>query len=50
MSQPYKTILCVDAETRWSSKPTDWCEDPFTLSKMTTEEYIRSPHFKATNT
>ncbi|CAB4241150.1 PolA DNA polymerase I - 3'-5' exonuclease and polymerase domains [uncultured Caudovirales phage] len=47
MSQPYKTILCVDAETRWSSKPTDWSADPFTLSKMTTEEYIRSPHFKA---
>lgn len=47
MSQPYKTILCVDGETRWSSKPTDWSEDPFTLSKMTTEEYIRSPHFKA---
>lgn len=47
MSQPYKTILCVDAETRWSSKATEWSEDPYTLSKMTTEEYIRSPLFHA---
>ena len=47
MSAPYKTLLCVDAETRWSSKPTDWSEAPFTLSKLTTEEYIRSPLFKA---
>lgn len=47
MSKPYKTILCVDAETRWSSKATDWSENPFTLSKMTTEEYIRSPLFHA---
>lgn len=47
MSTPYKTLLTVDAETRWSSKPTDWREDAFTLSKMTTEAYIRDPQFKA---
>ena len=47
MSKPFKTILCADAETRWSTKPTEWCEDPFTLSKLTTEEYIRSPLFHA---
>lgn len=47
MSQPYKKILTVDAETRWSSKPTDWCEEGFTLSKMTTESYIRDDKFKA---
>ena len=47
MSLPFKTILTVDAETRWSSKPTDWCEDSFTLSKMTTESYIRDKKFKA---
>lgn len=47
MSAPYTTILTVDAETRWSSKPTDWSDAPFTLSKMTTEEYVRSPHFHA---
>lgn len=47
MSLPFKTILTVDAETRWSSKPTDWCEDSFTLSKMTTEAYIRDKRFKA---
>lgn len=47
MAQPFKTILCVDAESRWSSKPTDWCPEAFTLSKMTTENYIRSPLFKA---
>lgn len=47
MSKPFKTILCADFETRWSSKPTEWSEDPFTLSKLTTEEYIRSPLFHA---
>jgi len=33
-------ILVVDFETRWDSKE-------YTLSKLTTEEYIRSPRFKA---
>jgi DNA polymerase len=33
-------ILVVDFETRWDSKE-------YTLSKMTTEEYVRSPRFKA---
>lgn len=40
MSAPYKTLLCVDFETRWSSSD-------YTLSKMTTEAYIRDPRFKA---
>ena len=40
MSKPFDRILCVDFETRWDSKE-------YTLSKMTTEEYIRDPRFKA---
>jgi hypothetical protein len=40
MSKPYKTLLCIDYETRWDSKE-------YTLSSMTTEEYIRDPRFKA---
>lgn len=48
MTAPYKTILALDYETRWSSKPCAWSPDePYTLSKMTTEEYIRDPRFKA---
>ena len=40
MSLPFKTILALDFETRWSSAD-------YTLSKMTTEAYIRDPRFKA---
>lgn len=40
MSAPYKTLLCLDFETRWDR--TD-----YTLSKMTTEAYIRDERFKA---
>ena len=40
MSKPFDRILTVDFETRWDSKE-------YTLSKMTTEEYIRDPRFKA---
>jgi len=40
MTAPYETILTIDFETRWSSKD-------YTLSKMTTEEYIRDERFKA---
>ncbi len=47
MTLPFDRILVADAETRWSSKPTDWCPDAYTLRKLTTEEYIRSPLFKA---
>lgn len=47
MSAPFKLLLTVDAETRWSSKSCAWSEEPFTLSRLTTEEYIRSPKFKA---
>lgn len=43
----FNQILFLDAETRWSRKPQEWCPDGYTLSKMTTEEYIRSPLFKA---
>ena len=40
MSRPYNRILTLDFETRWDSKS-------YTLSKMTTEEYIRDSRFKA---
>ena len=40
MSKPFDKILCIDFETRWSSKD-------YTLSKMTTEEYIRDNKFVA---
>ena len=48
MSQPYKTLLTLDFETRWSSKVCEWSPDePYTLSKLTTEQYIRDERFKA---
>ncbi len=40
MSKPFKHIVCIDFETYWDSKE-------YTLSKMTTEEYIRDERFKA---
>ena len=40
MSAPYEHILVIDFETRWDKKD-------YTLSKMTTEQYIRDPKFKA---
>ena len=40
MSAPYDRILAVDFETYWNSKT-------YTLSKMTTEEYIRDKSFRA---
>ena len=40
MSQPYDTILTIDFETRWD-------KTNYTLSKMTTEEYIRDDKFLA---
>ena len=40
MSKPYKRIVTIDFETCWDSKE-------YTLSKMTTEEYIRDKRFKA---
>jgi len=40
LSAPYDRIIAVDFETRWDSKD-------YTLSKMTTEEYIRDLRFKA---
>jgi len=40
LSAPYKTIVSIDFETRWDSRE-------YTLSKMTTEEYIRDKRFTA---
>lgn len=40
MSAPFDSILVVDFETAWSRKE-------YTLSKMTTEEYVRDPRFKS---
>ncbi len=40
MSAPYKTIVSIDFETRWDKAD-------YTLSKLTTEEYIRDKRFKA---
>lgn len=40
MAKPYDMILTIDFETRWDRKE-------YTLSKMTTESYIRDPRFKA---
>ena len=40
MTKPFDRILTTDFETRWDSKD-------YTLSKMTTEEYIRDKRFKA---
>ena len=39
MTKPFKQIVTIDFETRWSKAD-------YTLSKMTTEEYIRDPRFK----
>jgi DNA polymerase len=40
LTKPFDKIITVDFETRWDSKE-------YTLSKMTTEEYIRDKRFKA---
>jgi DNA polymerase len=40
LTAPYDRIIAVDFETRWDSKD-------YTLSKLTTEEYIRDVRFKA---
>ncbi len=40
MTKPFDRILTIDFETRWDSKE-------YTLSKMTTEEYIRDKRFQA---
>ena len=46
MKQPFDHIITIDFETRWSTKPVSWSPDgPYTLSKMTTEEYIRDNKF-----
>ena len=38
--RPYDKIVVIDFETAWS-------RSEYTLSKMTTEEYVRDPRFKA---
>jgi len=40
LKRPYDRIICIDFETRWS-------KTEYTLSKLTTEEYIRDSRFKA---
>ena len=40
MSKPFDQILSIDFETRWDSKS-------YTLTKMTTEEYIRDARFRS---
>ena len=40
MTKPFDKIVTIDFETRWDSKE-------YTLSKITTEEYIRDKRFKA---
>ena len=40
MKRPYDRIICIDFETRWS-------KTEYTLTKLTTEEYIRDERFKA---
>ena len=48
MSKPFDRIITIDFETRWSTKPVSWSPNgPYTLSKMTTEEYIRDTKFFA---
>ena len=37
---PFDRIMVIDFETRWSKKG-------YTLSKLTTEQYVRHPRFKA---
>ena len=40
MTKPFDRILTIDFETRWDKRD-------YTLSKLTTEEYIRDKRFKA---
>lgn len=40
MTKPFDKIVTIDFETRWDKKD-------YTLSKLTTEEYIRDKRFKA---
>ena len=54
MGVPFKEIVLLDFETRYSKKAVEWgpLDDnlqrgSYTLSKMTTEEYVRHKLFKA---
>lgn len=43
----FNKVLILDFETRWSKSVVEWAPEGYTLSKLTTEEYIRDPRFKA---
>lgn len=47
MPPPFKKTITIDAESRWAQGACEWAPDGYTLKKMTTEAYIRSPLFKA---
>lgn len=54
MKAPFKDIIVLDFETRYARRPVEWGplddqlqRSAYTLSKMTTEEYVRSKCFKA---
>jgi len=40
MAKPFKRIMVLDFETAW-------CSSTYTLTKLTTEAYVRDPRFKA---
>lgn len=42
-----KRVLTIDFETRWAKKPCSWTATPYTLTTLTTEEYVRDSRFKA---
>lgn len=48
---PFDRVLLLDFETAWASKPyvdaQGNARDAYTLKKMTTEQYVRDPRFKA---
>lgn len=45
MAAPFKKVLLVDFESRYSTKPQWWTAEPFSLRNMTTEEYLRDKRF-----
>ena len=46
MTKPFDRIITIDFETRWARSACEWAPQGYTLSKLTTEEYIRSPLFQ----
>lgn len=45
MAAPFKKVLLIDFESRYSTKPQWWTAEPFSLRNMTTEEYLRDKRF-----